>query len=62
LDLDSIRSRGSGSVFGIRIRIQEGKNDHQKKNLFEISCFEVLDVLLSELKASFVTWMAFMEA
>ncbi len=28
----------------------------------EISCFEVLDVLFSELKASFVTWMSFMEA
>jgi hypothetical protein len=45
-----------------RIWIQEGKNDHQKKNFFEMSCFEVLDCLLSELKASFATWMSFMEA
>jgi hypothetical protein len=38
---------GSVSGFGIRIRIQEGKNDPQKwkkKNL-KIACFEVLDVL-----------------
>jgi hypothetical protein len=37
---------GSGSVFGLRIRIQEGKNYLQKKKKSEeISCFEVLDVL-----------------
>jgi hypothetical protein len=46
---------GSGSVFGIRIQIQEGKNDPQKveKNV-EISYFEVLNVSF-ELQASFVT-------
>jgi hypothetical protein len=31
---------GSGSVFGIRIRIQEGKNDPQKKK--KIKKFHVL--------------------
>jgi hypothetical protein len=32
--------------YGIRIRIQEGKNDPQKKEKnLEISCFEALDVL-----------------
>ncbi len=37
---------GSGSVSGIRIRIQEGKNDPQKKeNIGKSSCFEVLDGL-----------------
>jgi hypothetical protein len=34
----------------------------KRRYFFEISCFEVLDVLLSELKASFATWMSFMEA
>jgi hypothetical protein len=32
--------RGSGSVFGIRIRIQEGKNDPQKYN--KVQKFHVL--------------------
>ncbi len=41
------------SGFGIRIRIQEGKND---------PCFEVLDVLFWELKASSVALTSFMEA
>ncbi len=37
---------GLGPLFGIRIRIQEGKNDSQKKKKnYEISQFEVLDVL-----------------
>ncbi len=45
------------------IRIREGKNDQQKLNfLFVSSCFEVLDGLFRELKASFVTWTFFMEA
>ncbi len=57
-----IRSRfnqvsGSGSVLGIRIQNQEGKNDpHESRKNLEISCFEVLDVLFWELKASFATW------
>jgi hypothetical protein len=37
---------GSGSVFGIRIRIQEGKMTHESRKILEISCIEVLDVLL----------------
>ncbi len=57
----------------IRIRIQSGQliwiwiQECKKwptkvgKNL-EISCFEVLDVLFRKLKASYVTWMSFMEA
>jgi hypothetical protein len=53
---------GSGSGFGIRIRIQEGKNDPQKKKTLKNSCFEVLDGLFCELKASSVTWTFFMEA
>ncbi len=58
----------SGSVFAIRIRIRnpdldpggqkwQNKNRKKKKN----SCFEVLDVLFWELKASSVTWTSFME-
>jgi hypothetical protein len=37
---------------------------HKKveKKLWKISCFEVLDVLVWELKASSVTWTSFMEA
>ncbi len=46
------RVSGPGSVFGIRIRIQEGKNDLQKWEKSEILCFEVLDVIFWELKAS----------
>jgi hypothetical protein len=38
------RVSGSGSVFGIRIRIQEGKNDPRKLKNLESSHFEVLDV------------------
>jgi hypothetical protein len=39
------------------IRIQEGKNDPQKiGKFFEMSCFEVLEVLFSGLKASSVAW------
>ena len=37
----------SGSAFNLWIRIQEGKNDPQKKSK-ECSCFEVLDVLRAE--------------
>jgi hypothetical protein len=46
-DPDSIRyGKWIRTVFGIQIRIQEGKNDPQKKeNIKKISCFEVLDVL-----------------
>jgi hypothetical protein len=36
---------GSGSVFGIRIRIQEGKNDLKNLKKFRNFMFEVLDVL-----------------
>jgi len=43
----------SGSVFEIRIRIKEDKNDPQ--------IFEVLDVLFCELKACSVTWTSFMD-
>ncbi len=52
----------SGSVFGIRIRNPDpgGGNDPQKYKKLRISCFEVLDVLFWELKASFVTWTSFM--
>jgi hypothetical protein len=43
VDQDSIRS-GSGSVFGIRIRIQEGKNNAMthKSRKKDISGFEML--------------------
>jgi hypothetical protein len=51
---------GSGSVFGIRIR--RAKMAHKSRNFFISSCFEVLDGLFSELKASSVTWTFFMEA
>ncbi len=61
LDPDSIRSvdpdpyseSGSGS--------RRAKMTHKSRKK-EISCFEVLDVLFRELKASFVTWTSFMEA
>jgi hypothetical protein len=49
-DPDSIRSvdpdtySESESVFGIRIRIQEGKIIHKSRKNYESSCFEVLDV------------------
>jgi hypothetical protein len=36
---------GSVSGFGIRIRIQKGKNYPQKQKKLEISCVKVLDVL-----------------
>ncbi len=53
----------------IRIRIRNPDLDPEgpkwptkvEKNL-ELSCFEVLDVLIWELKASSVTWTSFMEA
>ncbi len=35
---------------------------HKSTKNLEISCFEVLDVLFLELKASFVNWTSFMEA
>jgi hypothetical protein len=60
LDPDSIRSvepdpySESGS--------RRGKMTHKSRKNYEISCFEVLDVLFGELKASFVTWTFFMEA
>ncbi len=63
-DPDSIRTVGpdlyskSGSGSGSR-RI---KITHKRRKNLEISCFEVLDVLFSELKASFVSWTSFMEA
>ncbi len=44
----------------IRIQIQEGKNGPQKD--FKSSCFEVLDGLFWDLKASSITWTFFMEA
>jgi hypothetical protein len=56
------RVSGSGSGFGIRIRIPEGQNDPKSRKNFKSSSFEVLDGLLSELKASSVTWTFFMEA
>jgi hypothetical protein len=44
------------------IRIQESKNDPQKKKKSkEISCFELLDVLFLGLKASPVAWASFIE-
>jgi hypothetical protein len=44
-------------------RIQEGKNDPQKKKKSkEIVCFEMLDVLFCGLKTSPVAWASFMEA
>jgi hypothetical protein len=56
------RVSGSGSEFGIRIQIQEGKNDPQiwKK----IKKFHVLKARCSFLRAEgfFVTWTSFMEA
>ncbi len=58
---DQIRESGSG--FGIRIRMQEGKNDSQKLEKSDkiFPCSEVLDVLFWGLMAS-VAWMSFMEA
>ncbi len=44
---------GSESRLVIRIRIQEGQNDLQKKKKSEeISCFDVVDDLSGELEAS----------
>jgi hypothetical protein len=51
----------SGSGFGIRIRIQEVKNDRNRKKR-EISCFEVLMFSFEGSKASPVAWTSFMEA
>ncbi len=51
---------GSRSGFGIHIRIQEGKNYRQKRKEFRIWCFEVLNVLISGLKALPVAWTSFM--
>ncbi len=48
-------SARSGSASGMRIRIQEGKNDLQKFKSKETSRFEVLDVLFWGLKSS-VAW------
>ncbi len=55
LDLDSIRFVNSDLD-------PVGQNDPQniEKN-YEISCFEVLDVLFLGLKASPVAWTSFME-
>jgi hypothetical protein len=36
---------GSGYVFKIRIQIQKGKKNTKVEKNYEISCFEVLDVL-----------------
>ncbi len=52
----------SGQWIRIRIRIQDGKNDPQKKKNLKNSCFKVLDGLFWELKASSVTWTFLMEA
>jgi hypothetical protein len=48
------------AVLWIRIWIQEGKNDPQKKVINFI--FEVLDVLFLGLKASTAAWTSFKEA
>jgi hypothetical protein len=54
-DPDWIRIQSvSGSGFGIRIRILEGKMTHKNGKNLEISCFEVLDDLFRGLKASSV--------
>ncbi len=55
---DSVRLVGlSVSGYGIRIRIQEGKNDPLKYNKFRNFMFEVLDVLFWGLKAASVAIM-----
>ncbi len=48
------KSCGSGS--------RRAKMTHKSRNLFKSSCFEVLDSLFWDLKASSVTWTFFMEA
>jgi hypothetical protein len=61
--LDSIRSVDpdpcSESGFGSGYRRAKWPTKVEKK---EMSCFEVVDVLFWELKASFVTWTSFIEA
>ncbi len=50
-------------LFGIRIRIQEGKNEPQKKKKLRNFLFWSAECsLLWELKASSVTWTSFMKA
>jgi hypothetical protein len=41
---------------------RKAKMTHKNRKSKEISCFEVLDVLFSGLKASPVAWTSFMEA
>jgi hypothetical protein len=43
-------------------RSRRAKMTHKSRKNLKISCFEVLDVLFGELKASSVTWTFFMEA
>ncbi len=54
----------SGSVFGIRIRIQEGKNypQKQKKKTLKVHVLKCWMASFVELQASSVTWTYFMEA
>jgi hypothetical protein len=58
----------SGQCIRIRLCIRNPDPDpggqkwlKKVEKIKKISCFEVLDVLFGELKASFVTWSSFME-
>jgi hypothetical protein len=51
---DPYPDSGSGS--------RRTKITHKNRKIFEISCFEELDVLFCGLKASSVAWTSFMEA
>ncbi len=53
VDPNPYSKSGSGS--------RRAKMTHKSKKNYEISCFEVLDVLFWERKASSVTWTSFME-
>jgi hypothetical protein len=59
---NQVSESGPGSVFWNPDPDPGGQKLLTKVDFFmEISCFEVLDVLFCELKASSVTWTSFME-
>jgi hypothetical protein len=54
VDPDPVSESRSGS--------RKAKMTHKSRKNYKISCFEVLDGLSREMKASSVTWTFFMEA
>jgi hypothetical protein len=62
LDPDSIRSVDQDPYSESGSGTRRTKMSHISRKNLEISCFEVIDVLFLELKASFGNWTLFMEA